>query len=112
MSSHTGFDPVTGRAGASAIQGTFSVSLPGVAATTALYSTIVAIPGLTPDHSFAVFNMGVISGATANNSGSTARILFSAQPQVAQATLTYINTGAAVNAGDIVYTFIAVKPLN
>jgi len=106
--SHSGRNLVNqGNAAALAVQGTILVSLPALAATTATYSTIVTIPGLTAGHALAFFNMGVVSGASANNTGSTARILFSAQPQDGQATLTYVNTGAAVNAADIVYTFIA-----
>lgn len=105
---HTGTDIVqTNKPGSVALMGTFLVSLPLITSTTALYSTVVTISGLTAQHSFACFNMGLVSGATANNSGSTARILFSAQPQDGTATLTYVNNAATVNAGDIVYSFIA-----
>lgn len=112
LASHTGIDIVTGKGGNVALMGTFVVNLPLITSTTPLYSTIVLVTGLTPDHALAVFNMGVVSGATANNSGSTARILFSAQPQQGQATLTYVNNAATVNASDIVYSFIATKPFN
>ena len=108
MASHTGRDILVPATGASiATQGTILVSLPLITSTTPTYSTIVAMPGITPNHSLAFFNMGLVSGATANNSGSTARILFSAQPQEGQVTLTYVNNAATVNASDIVYTFIA-----
>lgn len=107
---HTGRDLQASGNGASiAIMGTFAVNLPLITSTTATYSTIVAVTNMTPDYALAVFDMGAVSGATANATGSTARILFSAQPQVGQVTLTYLNTGATVNAGDKVYSFIATK---
>ena len=90
-----------------ATMGTFLVSLPLITATTPTYSTIVTVPGMTAQHMLAVFNQGLVSGATANNTGSTARILFSAQPQDGSVTLTYVNNAATVNAGDIIYSFIA-----
>lgn len=114
MSLHTGQDLVqTGRSGSVPIMGTFLVSLPLITSTTALYTTAVTITGLTENHAISVQNMGLVSGATANNSGSTARILHGVQPQVGQVTLTYVNQGATVNAGDIVYSYIAtlIKPL-
>lgn len=108
MSLHTGQDLVnTGRAGAVAITGTIAVNLPAIAATTPSYSTIVTMPGITPNHALTFMDMGLVSGATANSVGSTARILFSAQPQVGTATLTFINQGAAVNACDKVFSYVA-----
>lgn len=93
--------------------GTFLVSLPAVAATTFAYSTIVTITGLTENHSLSVTNMGAVSGATANSIGSTGRIFSGAQPQVGQATLNFINIGAATNASDMVMSYVAtlIKPL-
>ncbi len=108
MATHTGRGLLNQGVGASvAIMGTVVVNLPLITSSTPLYSTIVLIPGLTAQHALAFFNMGLVSGATANNTGSTARILFSSQPQDGQATLTYVNNAATVNAGDIVYSFIA-----
>lgn len=92
--------------------GTFLVSLPLITSTTPTYSTIVTITGMTPNHAVAIFNQGLVSGSTANNSGSTARVLFSVQPQDGQVTLQYINNAATVNPGDAVYSFIAVKANN
>lgn len=112
MASHTGIDLISGRGGNVALMGTFAVNLPLITSTTALYSTAVTVTGMTPDHILAVFNMGLVSGATANNSGSTARVLFSAQPQQGQITLQYINNAATVNAGDVVYSFLATKASN
>lgn len=114
MSLHTGQDLVqTGRSGSVPIMGTFLVSLPLITSTTALYSTIVTVTGITENHAVSVTNMGLVSGATANNSGSSARILYSVQPQVGQVTLQYVNNAATVNASDIVYSYIAtlIKPL-
>lgn len=114
MALHTGQDLInTGRSGSVPIMGTFAVNLPAIAATTALYSTAVTVTGLTANHALQVFDMGVVSGATANATASTARILFSCQPQDGQVTLSYLNTGAAVNASDKVYSYVAtlIKPL-
>lgn len=103
----------TGRSGAVPIMGTFAVNLPLITSTTALYSTAVTVTGITHDHALNVLNMGLVSGASANNSGSTARVLYSAQPQDGQITLQYINNAATVNASDIVYSYIAtlIKPM-
>ncbi len=114
MALHTGQDLVqTGRSGSVPIMGTFAVNLPAVAATTTLYSTIVVAAGVTSNHAVQVFDMGVVSGASANATASTARILFSALPQDGAITLSYVNTGAAVNASDKVYSYVAtlIKPL-
>lgn len=106
--SHSGRSLITpGNGAAIATMGTFLVSLPLITSTTPLYSTIVTVPGLTANHMIAVFNQGLVSGATANNSGSTCRVLFSAQPQDGQVTLQFINNAATNNAGDVVYAFIA-----
>lgn len=108
--SHTGRDIFGAGNGANiAIMGTFLVSLPLITATTAIYTTTVAITNLTPDFAFAAFDQGTVSGATANATGSTARILFSTQPQAGQVLLTYVNNAATVNAGDKIYSFIATK---
>lgn len=108
--SHTGRDiQGSGNGAAVALMGTFAVNLPLITSSTPTYSTIVLITNLTPDYAFAAFDMGLVSGATANAVASTARILASAQPQVGQVTLNYLNTGATVNAGDRVYSFIATK---
>lgn len=108
MGLHTGQDLIVpGRAGSVPIMGTFIVNLPLITSTTAIYSTAVTIANMTPDYALSVMNMGAVSGASSNNSGSTARILYSVQPQVGQVTLTYINTGVTVNASDIVYSYLA-----
>lgn len=108
--SHTGRDIFGSGSGANvAIMGTFVVNLPLITSTTAIYTTTVVITNLTPDYAFAAFDNGAVSGATANATGSTARILFSAQPQVGQVLLTYVNNAATVNAGDKIYSFIATK---
>lgn len=113
MASHTGRDIfASGNGAAMAIMGTFVVNLPLITSTTAIYTTTVLITNLTPDHAFAAFDMGTVSGASANATGSTARILFSAQPQVGQVLLTYVNNAATVNASDKVYSFIATKLTN
>lgn len=113
MALHTGQDLVqTGRSGSVPIMGTFAVNLPSITSTTTLYTTAVIVPGITSNHALQVQDMGIVSGATANAIASTARILFSAQPQDGQVTLSYVNTGATVNASDKVYSYIAtlIKP--
>lgn len=89
------------------IMGTFAVNLPLITSTTALYSTIVLLTNVTANHAIVVQDNGIVSGATANSTGSTARILFSVQPQDGQITLTYVNNAATVNAGDKVYSYLA-----
>lgn len=114
MALHTGQDLVqTQRSGSVPIMGTFAVNLPLITSTTPFYSTAVVVTGLTANHAISVQDMGLVSGATANATASTARILFSAQPQDGQVTLTYLNNAATVNAGDKVYSYIAtlIKPL-
>lgn len=113
MALHTGQDlVVTSRSGSVPIMGTFVANLPLITSTTALYTTAVTVAGITANHALSVTNMGLVSGASTNNSGSTARILFSAQPQDGQITLTYVNNAATVNASDVVYSYIAtlIKP--
>ena len=87
--------------------GTIVVNLPAVAATTPSYTTILTLPGVTPNHAIQFQDMGVVSGASANAVGSTARILQLAQPQQGQVTLTFINQGAAANATDRVFSYVA-----
>lgn len=111
---HTGQDlVVTARSGSVPIMGTFAVNLQAVSANGITYSTAAIITGLTENHSISVTNMGLVSGATANATTSTGRILLSVQPQVGQATLTFMNTGVATNASDMVFSYIAtlIKPL-
>lgn len=113
MSLHTGQDLVnTGRSGSVPIMGTFVVNLPLITSTTALYSTAVTLTGITANHAVSISNMGLVSGSTANNSGSTARIVYSVQPQDGQVTIQYLNNAATVNASDVVYSYIAtlIKP--
>lgn len=108
MALHTGQDLVqTNRSGTVPIMGTFAVNLPAVAATTVTYSTIVVVPGITANHAVVVQDQGAVSGATANAVGSTARIINLVQPQDGQITVTYTNQGAAANATDRVYSYIA-----
>lgn len=112
MAMHTGQDLVqTSQAGSVAIAGTVAVNLQAVAATTVTYSTAVIMAGVTPNHAVTMQDMGLVSGATANSVGSSARILFSVQPQVGQVTMTFVNQGAAVNAGDRVYSYVATQIL-
>ncbi len=110
MALHTGFDLVqTGRSGSVPIMGTFAVNLPLITSTTPTYSTTVVIPLITANHAIVVQDMGLVSGATANSTGSSARILFSVQPQDGAVVMTYVNNAATVNAGDKVYSYIATK---
>jgi hypothetical protein len=108
MALHTGSDlVVTGKPGSVPIMGTFAVNLPLVTSTTPFYSTVVTVTGVTPDHAIVVQDNGVVSGASANSTGSSARILFSVLPQQGAITMTFVNQGATVNATDKVFSYIA-----
>jgi len=104
---HTGQDLISSAGGSVAIAGTVAVNLPAIAATTPFYSTVVTMVNITPNHSIQMFDMGTVSGASANATPSTARILFSIQPQQGQVTMSFLNTGATVNASDKVYSYVA-----
>lgn len=88
--------------------GTFAVNLPLITSTTAIYSTAVTLTNITPNHAIVIQDMGTVSGATANSTVSSARVVFSVIPQQGQVTINYLNNGATVNAGDKVYSYIAV----
>lgn len=107
MSLHTGQRLQDSNPGSVPIMGTFAVNLPLITSTTPFYSTAVVLLNVTPDHAIVVQDMGTVSGASANSTGSSARILFSVTPQVGQVTLTYVNQGATVNASDKVYSYLA-----
>lgn len=108
MAMHTGQDLVnTAQAGSVAIAGTVAVNLPLITVTTPFYSTVVVMLGITPNHAVTMQDMGAVSGATANATASSARILYSVQPQVGQVTMTFLNNAATVNAGDRVFAYVA-----
>ena len=89
------------KTGTVGVTGTFTVNLPGVAATTFAYSTVVTVTGIRSED-------GLVC-TLQDAADSTARILSGATAGAGAITLYFLNVGAAVNADDFVVAYTAVR---